>query len=171
MKIILLETIENLGKAGDVVDVKPGYANNYLIRQGMALADTPQNMNIVRTKKRAIEAKEAKMLEEAKETGEKLKGETLELIVRAGEGGRLYGAITSQDLADILEERGYSVDRRDIKLGEPIKELGEKEIDIHLHPEVHISIKVVLKTEDQEEEEVVAESAPEAEPAAEEAQE
>lgn len=148
MKIILLETIENLGKAGDVVDVKPGYANNYLIRQGLALADTPQNMNIVRTKKRAIEAKEAQMLEEAKATGAKLEGETIELTVRAGEGGRLYGAITSQDLADILEERGFNVDRRDIKLGEPIKELGEKEIEIHLHPEVHVTIKVNLITED-----------------------
>lgn len=153
MRIILLETIENLGKAGDVVDVKPGYANNYLIRQGMALPDTPQNMNVVRTKKRAIEAKEAQMLEEAKATGEKLKGETLELKVRAGEGGRLYGAITSQDLADLLEERGLNVDRRDIKLGEPIKELGEKEIEIHLHPEVHVTIKVNLVNADETAEE------------------
>lgn len=142
MKVILLEDVKNVGKAGEVVNVKAGYANNFLIRRNLAMEATPTNINIAKTQRKALEAKAAAALAEAKQQAEKLTGETFKFPVKCGEGGRLYGAITSIDLAKALQDAGFDIDKRDIKLADAIKQIGIYDADIRLHPDVTANVKV-----------------------------
>ncbi|HHV42020.1 MAG TPA: 50S ribosomal protein L9 [Clostridiaceae bacterium] len=137
MKVILLEDVNGLGKAEDVVDVAPGYANNFLLRKGLAVKLTPQNLNTVKTRRQAAEAKAARELAEAREIKEKISDQRFTLRIKMGAQGRLYGSVTNMDIAAVLEEAGYKVDRRGITVEEQIKEAGEYKVDIRLHPEVN----------------------------------
>ncbi len=142
MKVILLENVDKLGVAGDVVEVKRGYAQNYLFKNQLAMPETKENLNIVKTRKKAFEAKAAQALDEAKSLSAELADKVLEMPVKAGEGERLYGAITVADIAQKLRSEGFEVDKRLIKLGEPIKTLGEHRVELRLHPEVKTEIVV-----------------------------
>ncbi|MDO5033598.1 MAG: 50S ribosomal protein L9 [Eubacteriales bacterium] len=145
MKILLLEDVAKLGKAGDLVEVKAGYANNYLIPQGLASAATRANMNEVKAKQKAAIARAQRLLEEAEATGKRLQGKIISIGVKAGEGGRIYGTVTNQDVADQLASQDIMVDKRNIQIADNIKELGQYEATVRLHSEVTVPFTLELK--------------------------
>jgi len=147
MNVILLEPVDNLGEAGELVAVKPGYARNFLVPRGLALPATQANQRELEARL----AQRAKQLSERKADAERLKAllgdAQLEIKVRAGDE-RIYGSVTARDVAEAVE-RAYSVeiDRRKLELGEPIKTLGEYTVTYKPHPEVPIDLKVVVGAE------------------------
>lgn len=147
MNVILLEPVSNLGEAGDVVRVKPGYARNWLVPQGLALPATDSN----RTELQARLSQRARQLAERKTDAERLKemlaDAAVEIRVKAGEE-RIYGSVGNKDVADALKQAyDVDVDRRKIELAEPIKMLGEYVLPYRPHPEVQIDLKVVVVAE------------------------
>lgn len=145
MQVILLKDVDKLGKAGDLVEVKPGYAQNGLIRRGLAAEATPQSINEYKTRKKAEAAKAQQELEDARATASRLKGKKLTLELKCGEGGRLYGAITNQNIADGLQKMGFSVDKRQITVKEAVKAVGCYEAEARLHPEVLVPFVLEIK--------------------------
>lgn len=158
MKVILLEDINNLGQAGEIVEVKRGYANNYLLRQNLAVRTTKENLNTLKTQQKAFEAKRARNLADAQEKAEKIKGEEFTIKVRTGEAGRLFGSVTTIDLSEVLAERGYVVDRRDLSLSDNIKEIGTYTGNIKLHPEIDVDFTIHVEDEDPEKQKVLQEA-------------
>jgi len=142
MKIILKQDYENLGKAGEIIDVKPGYARNYLIPQNVALHATPQNMNLFEHQKKREEVKQLKHKKDAQAIADKLKKVSITVPVVVGEEDKVFGAVTTQNIADLLQAEGFKIDRRKIQLTEPIKALGVYEVPIKLHSDVEAIIKV-----------------------------
>lgn len=142
MKVILLQDVKGHGKADDIVEVNDGYARNFLFKKNLALEATPANLNSIKIKKNAEAAKAERELEEAREIGARLKDQIFTLSVKCGEGGRLYGAITSMDVAAVLEKSGYTVDKRNITIKTQIKNLGDFEADVKLHPKVSVKIGI-----------------------------
>ncbi|MEW6665771.1 MAG: 50S ribosomal protein L9 [Thermodesulfobacteriota bacterium] len=144
MKIVLRQDVDSLGMEGQVFDVADGYARNFLIPRGFALEATRQNLKLTEAQRKKIEEKRLK----AKEEAEKAKASLSELVVtiaqKAGEEDKLYGSVTSMDIAEQLEKRGIRIDRKRIRLDRPIKTLGEFMVPVKLHPEVTGSIKVVV---------------------------
>lgn len=148
MKVILKDTVENLGNRGAVVEVKDGYARNYLIPKGLAMNHTVGAMKLLQQEHRMYEAKQVKEKEEAQVVSDKLSAIELSIRKRSGDQDLLYGSVTPTDIADLLEEKGFKVDKRKVILHEPIKRLGEFEIKIRLHPEVAPSIKLTVHKEE-----------------------
>jgi large subunit ribosomal protein L9 len=148
MRIILRQDMDSLGLEGDIVDVANGYARNYLIPKGIALVVNKQNIKLLETQRKKIEVKRLK----AKEQAEKIKEKIAEMVVtisqKAGEEDKLYGSVTTMDIASRLEKQGIAIDRRKIALSKPIKTLGEFEVPVKLYPEVTGSIKVVVTPEE-----------------------
>jgi large subunit ribosomal protein L9 len=142
MQVILRDRIENLGNAGDVVDVKPGYGRNYLIPKGLAYEATQANVRRLEAESAARGRRETETLNEARQRASAIEGVSLTFHARAGQEGKLFGSITSQDIADKLAEQGITIDRRSIELEEPIKALGVTSVPVRLHPQVHPEIKV-----------------------------
>lgn len=148
MEVILNKTIDNLGLEGDIVKVKPGYARNYLIPQQMALPVTKQNIAILQQQKETIQARLEKERTEAEALSEKLSGITIEIARRVGEEDRLFGSVTSADIAAKLEEMEIPVDKRSIVLSEPIKSLGDTKVTIKVGYQVttEIIVQVIPET-------------------------
>jgi large subunit ribosomal protein L9 len=170
MKVILIEDLENLGRRGNVVKVADGYARNYLIPHKFAIQATPGNLKYVENQKLVWAKQEAKMKDGAEVLAKALGEVNIRIEKKVGEGDNLYGSVTTMEIAHGLEEQGFQIDRRKIRLDHPIKTLGEYTIPIKLHREVTAEIKVVVAKEGGEEEtppaEVTApavEVAPEAE--------
>jgi large subunit ribosomal protein L9 len=150
LKVILKEYQENLGDVGDLVEVKAGYANNYLIPQGIALLATKGNIEQMKLVKKAVLKVEAKNIEDANKVAESLAGLTLNFVVKTGEEGKLYGSITNKDLAQkIVEEKNIEIDRKKIDLPEHIKELGEYDVDIKLYKEIKAPVKVIVEPDEE----------------------
>ena len=150
MKVILKEYQENLGDVGDLVEVKAGYANNYLIPQGIALPATKGNINQMKLVKKAAQKVEAKNIEDASKVAGDLDGLTLKFVVKTGEEGKLYGSITNKDLAQkIVEEKNIEIDRKKIDLPEHIKELGEYDVEIKLYKEIKAPVKVIVEPDEE----------------------
>ena len=149
MKIILTQEMHDLGLEGDVVDVKNGYARNYLIPKGIALEANEQNIKLMETKRKKIEVKRFEAKEEAEKIKERIAEVEITISQKVGEEDKLYGSVTSMDIASHLEQQGITIDRRKIVLDKPIKTLGEYEIPVKLYPEVTGSIKVVVIPEEQ----------------------
>ena len=149
MKVILKEYQEKLGDVGDVVEVRAGYANNYLIPQGIALIATEGNINQMKiVKKKALKI-EAKNIAEASKVVDGLAGLTISFTVKTGEEGKLYGSITNKDIAEkIMEEKNTEIDRKKIDLPEHIKELGEYDVDIKLYKEIKAVVKVIVEPDE-----------------------
>ena len=145
MNVILLEPVNKLGKTGEVVSVKSGYARNFLVPQGLALPASERNMKTLEARVRAREKQFARDKASAEALGEKLQGEVVTLHVRAGEG-KIYGAITPSDVAEALAAQGYDVDRRKLDMPKTIKETGEYEISYKAHPEVSVPVKLLITT-------------------------
>ncbi|MFW6146877.1 MAG: 50S ribosomal protein L9 [Thermodesulfobacteriota bacterium] len=148
MKIILMQDFESLGYEGDTADVARGYARNYLIPKGIAIEASEANLKALEMRRKKILAKRAKDKEEAERVKDKLSEISLKMKVKAGEADKLYGSVTSRDIAQQLEAQGVEVDRRKIVLDEPIRSLGEFQIPIKIHPEVVATITVVLEGEE-----------------------
>lgn len=142
MQVILLERVAKLGQMGDVVDVKPGYARNYLLLQGKALTASEANIKSFEAQKAQLEARNLETRKEAEDLGGRLDGEQFIVIRQASDGGSLYGSVTTRDAADAATEAGFSVDRKQVVIQRPIKELGLHEVIVSLHPEVQVTIKL-----------------------------
>jgi large subunit ribosomal protein L9 len=142
MQVILLERIDRLGKIGDEVRVKNGFARNFLIPQGKALIANDKNRKRFELERDAIEARNAAARDAAKTEAEKLEGATFVLIRQAGETGQLYGSVTARDVAEAADAAGYKVDRAAVRLDKPIKAIGISEVSVRLHAEVSVKIQV-----------------------------
>jgi len=142
MDVILLERIEKLGLMGDVVKVKPGYARNYLLPQKKAMRATKANLERFESRRAQLEADNLKQREEAEAVSGRMAGLAVVMIRQAGTSGQLYGSVTARDIAAAVTEAGFTVDRRQILLEQPIKELGLHEARIALHPEVSVPVSV-----------------------------
>lgn len=150
MEVILLEHVEKLGKMGDIVNVKNGFARNYLLPQNKALRATDANKAVYEKQKAALEAHNKALFEEASKKAEALQGFSAVLIRQAAETGQLYGSVTIRDIAAAVKEAGFDVERRCVYLEKPIKDLGVYEVRLNLHPEVSQKILVnVARTEDE----------------------
>lgn len=148
MQIILRERLENLGDAGEMVDVKPGYARNYLIPKGLAYEATPANVRRLEAERAAQGRRDAETLNEARQRAGAIEGVSLTFHARAGQEGKLFGSITSADIVEKLAEQGIQIDRRQIELDEPIKALGVSSVPVRLHPQVRPEIKVWVIAEE-----------------------
>ena len=148
MKVILKKDIEDLGWEGDVVDVARGYARNYLIPREFALEATDRNIKMFEQMKRKIEVRKLKAREEAEQFRDRLAGMTVDISQKAGEEGKLYGSVTSMDVAAEMERQGVVIDRRKILLDKPIKTVGEYEVPVKIYQEVSGRIKVVVSPEE-----------------------
>jgi large subunit ribosomal protein L9 len=142
VKVILREDVANVGDAGEVVSVRTGFARNFLIPQGKAIAATASNVRELEHQKRVIAERVARELKALDGERAKLEGVVVEIAAQAGEEGRLFGSVTSAQIAEQLAERGLEIDRRRIALDEPIKELGERDVTVRLHRQVSATIKV-----------------------------
>ncbi len=146
VQVILREDVHALGDAGDIVSVKPGYARNFLVPQGKALLATVERVNEVEHQKRVISENNAKQLKDLEAVKAKLEGIVLEIEAQAGDEGKLFGSVTAQNLAARLADKGLTVDRRKIVLGEPIKTVGEHTVAIRLRSDVVAEFKVTVKS-------------------------
>jgi large subunit ribosomal protein L9 len=144
MEILLLEELENLGGRGDIVRVKAGYGRNYLLPRKMAIEATPANKRMIEMQRKSLLRREA----EAKTGAESKAAQLRELVLtfdrKAGEHGLLYGSVTSIDIAEALTAKGFEIDRRRVQLKEPIKTEGEFQVQVKLHREVALPVKVVV---------------------------
>lgn len=150
MKVILRQQVENLGRPGEIVNVKPGFANNFLIPNQMALLVTPSNLNRVEHEKRQLAAKEAKLKSEAEAILQQFAGTTLHFTRKAGMEGVLYGSVTASEIAEAMVAKGLEIDKRRLIIAEPIKRIGEFVVRTRLHPEVELQITVRVESEDGE---------------------
>ena len=144
VKLILREDVPRLGHAGDVVDVKPGYARNYLLPQGKAILATRSNVRELDHHKRVVSEKVARERSSLEALRERIESLVLEVSAQAGEEGKLFGSVTSLQIAELLAEKGVEIDRRKIAPTEPIKQLGEHTVPIRLHRELTAQIKLVV---------------------------
>src|SRR5690554_5741906 len=136
MQVILLERVARLGQMGDVVNVKQGFARNFLLPQGKALRASEANIKAFEAQKVQLEANNAETKAEAQKVADKLDGETFVVIRSASDAGALYGSVTTRDAADAATEAGFTLDRKQVVLGAPIKDLGLHDVVVVLHPEV-----------------------------------
>jgi large subunit ribosomal protein L9 len=147
VQVILNEDVPNLGRTGDVVKVRPGFARNYLFPRHLAVEANPKSLHAFEHHKRIALAKREVQKGEASELKRKLEALTISIGAHAGEEGKLFGSVTNIDIERALREKGFSVERRKIHLAEPIKQLGEFTVPVRLQPEVEASLKVQVKAE------------------------
>ncbi len=147
MKLILREDVPNLGRGGELVEVKPGYGRNYLLPRGLAVPANPKNMREIEHQKTVAAAKAAKMKASAEALARRLADTPVELKRKVGEQDKLYGSVTALDIAEALAQRGLQLDRRSIDLAEPIKTVGEFEVPVKLHHDVAGKVKVKVEAE------------------------
>ncbi len=140
MEVILLERIENLGQMGDVVNVKPGHARNFLLPQNKALRATAENRKVFEERRTQFEAENFEQRTEAESVAAKVEGLTITLLRQAGEAGQLYGSVNARDIADGTTEAGVRINRQQVRLDRPIKAIGLHRIRVDLHPEVQIEV-------------------------------
>jgi large subunit ribosomal protein L9 len=147
MKLILREDVYNLGKGGELVEVKPGYGRNFLIPRGLAVLANPKNIREVEHQKAVASAKAAKLKASAEAVARRLSETPLSFKRKVGEQDKLYGSVTAMDLAEALAGRGVQIDRRAIDLAEPLKTLGDFEVGVKLHSDVVGKVKVKVEAE------------------------
>jgi large subunit ribosomal protein L9 len=147
MKLILREDVENLGKGGELVEVKNGYGRNFLIPRGLAVVANPRNIREVEHQKGVAAAKAAKLKASAVALAKRLADTAVTLKRKVGEQDKLYGSVTAMDVAEALAARGLDIDRRSIDLAEPIKSIGDFEVGVKLHSEVVGKVKVRVEAE------------------------
>ena len=151
MNVILLEKVQNLGNLGDVVSVKPGYARNFLIPQGKAKPATPDNLAEFEARRAELERQAAEQLANAQAVYEKLHGQVFTIEANAGEEGKLFGSVGTHDIAEKLNEAGFEVERKQVRMPEgAIRHVGTYEIDVALHPDVTATININVQAEGSE---------------------
>jgi large subunit ribosomal protein L9 len=147
MKLLLKEDVDGLGFCGEEVEVKDGYGRNFLIPNGKALLATPNNLKAFNHQKRVVQAKVKKVTGIAQEVADKISAVTIQIKKKMGDGGKMFGAVTAQEISDLLKAKGIDIDRRKIQIQEPIKKIGEYSIPAKLHPEVTAEIKLTVEGE------------------------
>ena len=148
MKVILNKDVKGTGKAGDVVTVSDGYARNMLIPRGLATEATQSNIRQLEKQKAIAAEKKAEEKAAAQELAEKLNKASIKMKIKAGEGGRIFGSITSKDIADAIKmQLGMDIDRKKVKLDAPIKQVGQTDVDMRLYQDVNAKIKVIIEAE------------------------
>ena len=147
MKLLLKEDVDGLGFCGEEVEVKDGYGRNFLVPKGKALLATPNNLKAFNHQKRIVQAKVKKVTGIAQEVADKISAVTIQIKKKMGDGGKMFGAVTAQEISDLLKAKGIDIDRRKIQIQEPIKKAGEYSIPAKLHPEVTAEIKLTVEGE------------------------
>jgi len=142
MKLILRADVDSLGRLGDIVAVKPGFGRNYLIPQGLAMKASDANLKQFELERKKLAAQADGLRGEATALAEKIAAATVAITVRVGEGDKLYGSVTAQNVADALAEQGIEIDRRKIEMPDAIRALGEYDVIVRLHPDVHGELKL-----------------------------
>lgn len=142
MEVILHEDVPNLGLAGEIVTVKDGYARNYLLPRNIAVVANSKNVRELEHQKRVVESRKEKMKAKAEEIATKLGTLSITIAKEAGEEEKIFGSVTTMDIANALRSEGYTIDKRHIKLAEPIKKIGVYEIPVRLHQEVEGIVKI-----------------------------
>ena len=150
MQVILLERITKLGQMGDIVDVKPGFARNFLLSQGKAMNATEKNIEAFKSKKTELEARNLETKKEAEDAAVKIMGQSFVIIRQASDSGSLYGSVSTRDAAEVAVKSGFVVDKNQISLRRPIKELGIHEVSIVLHPEVETAFTLNIARSEEE---------------------
>jgi large subunit ribosomal protein L9 len=150
MEVILLERIEKLGQMGDVVSVKSGFARNYLLPQQKALRATKDNLSLFESQRAQLEADNLSRRQEAEAAAGKIEGAAIVVIRQAGDAGHLYGSVSARDIADGMTETGFTVDRRQVTIDRPIKDIGVHEVRVVLHPEVSVTVSVNVARSEEE---------------------
>jgi len=140
--VLLQADVDNLGTGGEVVKVRPGFARNYLLPRGLAVPATPSNLARVEELKKAAAARKSEEIAAAQELAKKLEGSSVKIARSFGDEGKMYGSVTSKDIAEAFEKSGLIFDRKNIHLPEPIKTLGTVEVPVKLHSTVSINVKV-----------------------------
>jgi large subunit ribosomal protein L9 len=148
MNVILLEKVQNLGKLGDRISVKNGYARNYLLPKGKAVLATPENVAIFEERRAALEKAEAELLAKAQARAEGITGKTVTIAVKAGDEGKLFGSVGTADIAEAARQAAIELSRQEIRLpGGPFRNTGSYEVEIHLHPDVDVQLAVNVVAE------------------------
>ena len=143
MQVILMEKVANLGNLGDVVKVKDGYARNFLIPHGKAKRATEENLKAFESRRAELEKAQNEQLAKAQEHGAKLEGLTIQITQKAGPDGRLFGSVTNYDIVEALQKQGHEVERANIRMPQgPLKQVGEYPLQIGLHTDVTVTVKV-----------------------------
>lgn len=147
MKVILKEDVKKLGSMGQIVTVADGFARNYLVPRGLAVEANSKNMRSLEHAQRVIQEKARKVKESLQDFAERLSKITITVKAKAGEEGKLFGSVTSMDIAEELKKEGFEIDRKKIELDEPIRRLGTHSVSIHLHPKIDARITVQVVEE------------------------
>jgi large subunit ribosomal protein L9 len=148
MQVILREDIDKLGKIGDLVKVADGYARNYLVPKKKAIEATPKNLHAMEHAKKMVSDRKRKLKKEATAEADKMKGISVVIKAKAGEEGKLFGSVTSMDIAEAMKAQGITVDKRKIVLDEPIKRLGDFTVAVKLHTDIAADVKVSVVAEE-----------------------
>jgi len=145
MEIILLESIDRLGVLGDLVNVRPGFARNYLLPKGKAKLATSENIAEIATHRAELEKQQATVLATAKARAKQLEGLEITITAKSGSEGKLFGSVTNANIADAINEKGIELEKSEIRMPEgPIRLAGDYDIDVHLHTEVNATIKLTV---------------------------
>ena len=147
MKLLLKEDVEGVGFCGDEVEVKDGYGRNFLIPKGKALLATPNNLKAFNHQKRIVQAKVKKVTDIAQGIADGISNTAIQIKKKMGDGGKMFGTVTAQEVSDLLKAKGIDIDRRKFQIQEPIKKAGEYSIPVKLHPEVTAQIKLTVEGE------------------------
>ena len=147
MKLLLKEDVDGLGFCGDEVEVKDGYGRNFLIPKGKALLATPNNLKAFNHQKRIVQSKVKKVTEIAQGVADEISRVSIQIKKKIGDGGKMFGSVTAQEISDLLKTKGVDLDRRKIQIQEPIKKAGEYAIPVRLHPKVTTEIKLTVEGE------------------------
>ena len=150
MEVILLERIEKLGQMGDVVNVRPGFARNYLLPQKKALRATTENRNYFETQRAQLETTNLELKKEADAVSQKLDGLSVTIVRQASDNDQLYGSVTVRNIAQAITEAGFTIDSKQVQMARPIKTVGMHEIIVKLHPEVSVNITANVARSEEE---------------------
>ena len=151
MKLLLKEDVDGLGFCGDEVEVKDGYGRNFLIPKGKALLATPNNLKAFNHQKRIVQSKVKKVIGLAQGVADEINQTPIQIKKKIGDGGKMFGSVTAQEISDLLKAKGIDLDRRKVQIQEPIKKAGEYAIPVKLHPNVIAEIKLSVEGEKAEE--------------------
>lgn len=143
MQMILTQDVKSLGKKGDLVNVSDGYARNFILPKKLGLEATPKNLNDLKLQKAAEEKRQKEILDEAKALAKEIESITVNMYIKAGEGGRTFGSISTKEITGVLKEQhGFDIDKKKLQLPEPIKTIGSHTVVVKLHPQVTAELKV-----------------------------